>query len=57
MEKKARTQGENTGEQTEKGPPASDAGSLLPGSSGGAVSCMSHHLGQCAGLGLQPLKN
>lgn len=52
MKKKARTQGENTGEQTERGPPASDAGSLLPGSSGEAVSCMSRHLGQCAGIRL-----
>ena len=50
MKKKARMQGENTGEQTERGQPASDTGSSLPGSSGEAVSWMSRHLGLYSGI-------
>ena len=43
-------QGENTGEQTERGQPASDTGSSLPRSSGEAVSWMSRHLGLYSGI-------
>ena len=38
MKKKVRTQGENAGEQAERGKPVSDTGSQLPGSSGEVVS-------------------
>ena len=34
----------------ERGQPASDIGSLLPGSSGEVVSWMSCHLGWCSGI-------
>ena len=50
MKKKARMQGENTGEQTERGQPTSDFGSSLAGSSGEVISWISCHLGRCAGI-------
>ena len=50
MKNKARMQGENIGEQSERGQPASDTGSLLPGSSGEAVSRMSRHVGLYSGI-------
>ena len=52
MKKKARMQGEDAGEQTEGGPPASDVGSSLAGSSGEVTSWMSCHLGRCAAIRL-----
>ena len=50
MKKKVRMQGDNLGEQTERGQPASDFGSSPAGSSGEVISWMSCHLGQCAGI-------
>ena len=50
MKKKVRTQGENAGEQAERGQPISDTGSQLPGSSGEVVSWMSRHLSRCSGI-------
>ena len=47
-EEESKDQGENAGEQTERGPPTSDIGSLLPGSSGEVVSWMGCHLGWCS---------
>ena len=49
MQKKVRMQGDNLGEQTERGQTASDIGSLLPGSSGEVVFWMCH-LGWCSGV-------
>ena len=43
-------QAENTGDQTERGPPVSAIGSSLTGSSGEVVSWMSRHLGWCSGI-------
>ena len=49
MQKRVRMQGDNSGEQTERGQTASDIGKLLPGSSGEVVFWMCH-LGWCSGI-------
>ena len=43
-------QGRDSGEQTKRGQPVSDTGSLPSGSSGDVVSCESCHLGRYSGI-------